>query len=130
MASRSGLVRRDPTFGETSLTPRVLVAEEAVRTHGEVVPSAFMNIRNVVVKQPISTSLTVLSYLYIPIPVSILTPWNFPSAMITRKLGAALAAGCTAVIKPPTETPCSALVLVEVSPGPAACAVRRGRSLC
>ncbi|TBU36821.1 Aldehyde/histidinol dehydrogenase [Dichomitus squalens] len=88
-------------------------AEEAVRTHGEVVPSAFMNIRNVVVKQPISTSLTVLSYLYIPIPVSILTPWNFPSAMITRKLGAALAAGCTAVIKPPTETPCSALVLVE-----------------
>jgi delta 1-pyrroline-5-carboxylate dehydrogenase len=45
---------------------------------------------------------------------SILTPWNFPSAMITRKLGAALAAGCTAVIKPPPETPFSALALVEV----------------
>ena len=46
--------------------------------------------------------------------VSILTPWNFPSAMITRKLGAALAAGCTAVIKPPAETPYSCLALVEV----------------
>lgn len=45
---------------------------------------------------------------------SILTPWNFPSAMITRKLGAALAAGCTAVIKPPPETPFSALALAEV----------------
>ena len=45
---------------------------------------------------------------------SIMTPWNFPSAMITRKLGAALAAGCTAVIKPPPETPFSALALVEV----------------
>ena len=45
---------------------------------------------------------------------SILTPWNFPSAMITRKLGAALAAGCTAVIKPPPETPFSCLALVEV----------------
>lgn len=45
---------------------------------------------------------------------SILTPWNFPSAMITRKLGAALAAGCTTVIKPPSETPFSALALVEV----------------
>jgi len=45
---------------------------------------------------------------------SILTPWNFPSAMITRKLGAALAAGCTAVIKPPPETPFSSLALAEV----------------
>ncbi|TBU44374.1 succinic semialdehyde dehydrogenase [Dichomitus squalens] len=76
-------------------------AEEAVRTYGEVVPSAFTNIRNVVVKQPIGRS--------------ILTPWNFPSAMITRKLGAALAAGCTAVIKPPPETPFSALALVELA---------------
>ena len=45
---------------------------------------------------------------------SIMTPWNFPSAMITRKLGAALAAGCTAVIKPPPETPFSCLALAEV----------------
>ncbi|KAI0737782.1 succinic semialdehyde dehydrogenase [Daedaleopsis nitida] len=76
-------------------------AEEAVRTYGEVVPSAMTNLRNVVVKQPIGAS--------------ILTPWNFPSAMITRKLGAALAAGCTAVIKPPPETPFSALALVELA---------------
>ncbi|KAI0638700.1 succinate-semialdehyde dehydrogenase, partial [Trametes polyzona] len=76
-------------------------AEEAVRTYGEVIPSAISNLRNVVIKQPIGTS--------------ILTPWNFPSAMITRKLGAALAAGCTAVIKPPPETPFSALALVELA---------------
>ncbi|KAI0268223.1 succinic semialdehyde dehydrogenase [Gloeopeniophorella convolvens] len=76
-------------------------AEEAVRTYGEQVPSAFSSIRNVVIKQPIGV-------------VSILTPWNFPSAMITRKLGAALAAGCTTVIKPPPETPFSALALAEL----------------
>jgi len=45
---------------------------------------------------------------------SLLTPWNFPLAMITRKLGPALAAGCTAVIKPSPETPFSALALAEV----------------
>ena len=44
-----------------------------------------------------------------------MTPWNFPSAMITRKLGPALAAGCTAVIKPAPETPFSALAIAEVS---------------
>ncbi|OJA20323.1 hypothetical protein AZE42_05446 [Rhizopogon vesiculosus] len=77
-------------------------AEEAVRTYGEHIPSPMPNIRNVVIKQPVGV-------------VSILTPWNFPSAMITRKLGAALAAGCTAVIKPPPETPFSALALAELS---------------
>lgn len=77
-------------------------AEEAVRTYGEIIPSAISNLRNVVVKQPIGV-------------VSLLTPWNFPSAMITRKLSAALAAGCTAVIKPPAETPFSCLALVELA---------------
>ncbi|THH27639.1 hypothetical protein EUX98_g6546 [Antrodiella citrinella] len=77
-------------------------AEEAVRTYGEVIPAAQGSLRNVVIKQPIGV-------------VSILTPWNFPSAMITRKLGAALAAGCTAVIKPPAETPFSCLALVELA---------------
>ncbi|RXW25735.1 hypothetical protein EST38_g26 [Candolleomyces aberdarensis] len=77
-------------------------AEEAVRTYGEQVPSAFPGTRNVVIKQPVGV-------------VGILTPWNFPSAMITRKLGAALAAGCTAVIKPPPETPFSALALAELA---------------
>ncbi|KAH7887445.1 Aldehyde/histidinol dehydrogenase [Phlebopus sp. FC_14] len=77
-------------------------AEEAVRTYGEQIPSPFTTLRNIVIKQPVGV-------------VSILTPWNFPSAMITRKLGAALAAGCTAVIKPPPETPFSALALAELS---------------
>ncbi|KAG6334096.1 hypothetical protein ID866_4988 [Astraeus odoratus] len=77
-------------------------AEEAVRTYGEHIPSPFPNIRNVVIKQPVGV-------------VSILTPWNFPSAMITRKLGAALAAGCTAVIKPAPETPFSALAIAELA---------------
>ncbi|KAF5364154.1 hypothetical protein D9756_000319 [Leucocoprinus leucothites] len=76
-------------------------AEEAVRTYGEVIPCPIPGSRNVVIKQPVGV-------------VSILTPWNFPSAMITRKLGAALAAGCTAVIKPPPETPFSSLALAEL----------------
>ncbi|KAJ3907047.1 succinic semialdehyde dehydrogenase [Lentinula edodes] len=77
-------------------------AEEAIRTYGEQIPSAFKNVRNIVIKQPVGV-------------VSIMTPWNFPSAMITRKLGAALAAGCTTVIKPPPETPFSALALAELA---------------
>ncbi|KAF9450164.1 succinate-semialdehyde dehydrogenase [Macrolepiota fuliginosa MF-IS2] len=77
-------------------------AEEAVRTYGEQIPSPIPGSRNLVIKQPVGV-------------VSILTPWNFPSAMITRKLGAALAAGCTAVIKPPPETPFSALALAELA---------------
>lgn len=77
-------------------------AEESVRIYGEHIPAANPSIRNVVIKQPVGV-------------VSILTPWNFPSAMITRKLGAALAAGCTAVIKPPAETPFSALALAELA---------------
>ncbi|KAF8172791.1 succinate-semialdehyde dehydrogenase [Mycena galopus ATCC 62051] len=76
-------------------------AEEAVRTYGEHIPSPFPNVRNITIKQPVGDS--------------ILTPWNFPSAMITRKLGAALAAGCTSVIKPPPETPFSCLALVEIA---------------
>lgn len=77
-------------------------AEEAVRTYGEVIPCSFATTRNVVIKQPVGV-------------VSILTPWNFPSAMITRKLGAALAAGCTAVIKPPAETPYTCLALADLA---------------
>ncbi|KAG8820936.1 succinate semialdehyde dehydrogenase NADP+ linked [Serendipita sp. 399] len=77
-------------------------AEEAVRAYGEVLPPMQAGSRGVVLKQPIGV-------------VSILTPWNFPSAMITRKLGAALAAGCTAVIKPAPETPLSALALAEIA---------------
>ncbi|KAJ7776410.1 Aldehyde/histidinol dehydrogenase [Mycena metata] len=80
-------------FGEHAYSASFIewFAEEAVRTYGEHIPSPFANVRNVTIKQPIGV-------------VSILTPWNFPSAMIIRKLGAALAAGCTSVIKPPPET--------------------------
>lgn len=77
-------------------------AEEAVRAYGEVHPPMASGARGVVIKQPIGV-------------VSILTPWNFPSAMITRKMGAALAAGCTVVIKPASETPFSALALAELA---------------
>ncbi|CAE6429627.1 unnamed protein product [Rhizoctonia solani] len=78
------------------------LAEEAVRTYGEVIPSPMLSLRNVVVKQPVGVA-------------AILTPWNFPSAMIGRKLAPALAAGCAVVIKPPSETPFSALALAELA---------------
>ncbi|KAG8993036.1 succinate semialdehyde dehydrogenase NADP+ linked [Tulasnella sp. JGI-2019a] len=77
-------------------------AEEAVRTYGTVIPSSIPEIRNVTIQQPIGVC-------------ALLTPWNFPSAMITRKVAPALAAGCTVVIKPPSETPFSALALVELA---------------
>ncbi|KDQ08234.1 hypothetical protein BOTBODRAFT_180005 [Botryobasidium botryosum FD-172 SS1] len=77
-------------------------AEEATRTYGDTIPSPAQGIRNVTIKQPIGVC-------------SILTPWNFPSAMITRKVGPALAAGCTVVIKPPAETPFSSLAFAELA---------------
>ncbi|KAF7970259.1 hypothetical protein HWV62_24520 [Athelia sp. TMB] len=96
----------------SGLTP----AAEAVRTYGETIPSPFPAIRNVTIKQPVgplSDNPEILSSQ--ALRRSILTPWNFPSAMITRKLGAALAAGCTAVIKPPAETPFSCLAIAELA---------------
>ncbi|KAF8592725.1 succinate-semialdehyde dehydrogenase [Ramaria rubella] len=77
-------------------------AEEAVRTYGETIPSPYPQTRNLVIKQPVGV-------------IAALTPWNFPSAMITRKVGPALAAGCTVVLKPAPETPYSALALVELA---------------
>lgn len=73
-------------------------AEEAPRVTGSILPSGNQTNRILSVKQPVGVC-------------GILTPWNFPSAMITRKLGAAIAAGCTSVIKPASETPLSALAL-------------------
>lgn len=73
-------------------------AEEAPRVNGDVIPSANPANRILTIKQPLGVC-------------GILTPWNFPSAMITRKLGALLAAGNTAVIKPAAETPLSALAI-------------------
>ncbi|KAG8900543.1 succinate semialdehyde dehydrogenase NADP+ linked [Tulasnella sp. 403] len=77
-------------------------AEEAVRTYGEVIPSPFPELRNVTIKQPVGVC-------------SLLTPWNFPAAMITRKLAPALAAGCAVVVKPPAETPFTCLAMVELA---------------
>ncbi|KAL1918980.1 uncharacterized protein VTP21DRAFT_2361 [Calcarisporiella thermophila] len=77
-------------------------AEEAVRTYGDVIPSPNKSQRFVVVKQPVGV-------------VGVITPWNFPNAMITRKVGAALAAGCPVVVKPAAETPFSALAMAELA---------------
>lgn len=77
-------------------------SEEARRVYGDVVPSSAKDRKIVIVKQPVGVA-------------SIITPWNFPSAMITRKVGAALAVGCTVVIKPAEDTPLSALALAELS---------------
>ncbi|MGH3261094.1 MAG: NAD-dependent succinate-semialdehyde dehydrogenase [Trebonia sp.] len=77
-------------------------AEEAKRAYGDVVPTNQQNRRTVVIKQPIGVCAAI-------------TPWNFPSAMILRKAGPALAAGCTMVLKPASETPLSALALAELA---------------
>lgn len=76
-------------------------AEEAKRIYGDIIPGQ-VDRRLVVLKQPIGVCAAI-------------TPWNFPSAMITRKAGPALAAGCTMVIKPASQTPFSALALVELA---------------
>jgi succinate-semialdehyde dehydrogenase/glutarate-semialdehyde dehydrogenase len=77
-------------------------AEEAKRVYGDVIPATSGDRRIVVIKQPVGV-------------VAAITPWNFPNAMITRKAGAALAAGCTIVIKPAGLTPYSALALAELA---------------
>ncbi len=77
-------------------------AEEAKRVYGETIPAASQNKRLLVLKQPVGV-------------VTAITPWNFPSAMITRKAAAALAAGCSFVVKPSELTPLSALALAELA---------------
>jgi len=77
-------------------------AEEARRNYGDVVPAARPGQHIVVIKQPVGV-------------VAAITPWNFPSSMITRKAGAALAAGCPIVVKPASATPFSALALAELA---------------
>ncbi|KAE8151368.1 succinate-semialdehyde dehydrogenase [Aspergillus avenaceus] len=77
-------------------------AAEAGRTHGETVPAANQSQRILTIKQPVGVA-------------AMLTPWNFPIAMITRKAGAALAAGCTTVWKPAGETPLSGLALAVLA---------------
>jgi len=71
-------------------------AEEARRVYGDTIPSPWPSRRILVTKEPVGV-------------VAAITPWNFPSSMLSRKLGAALAAGCTVVAKPATQTPYSAI---------------------
>ena len=77
-------------------------AEEAKRIYGETIPSPRTDARIIVLKQPIGVMCAI-------------TPWNFPAAMITRKVSPALAVGCTAVIKPAPETPLTALAIGELA---------------
>ncbi len=77
-------------------------AEEAKRVYGDTIPGHQPDKRIIVLKQPIGVTAAI-------------TPWNFPSAMITRKAGPALAAGCTMVLKPASQTPYSALALAALA---------------
>ena len=77
-------------------------AEEAKRVYGDVIPPHATDKRCIVIKQPIGV-------------VGAITPWNFPSSMITRKVSPALAAGCTIVVKPAEDTPLSALALQSLA---------------
>lgn len=83
-------------------------SEEAKRVNGSILPGHMKGRRVLVIKQPIGVA-------------ALITPWNFPVAMVTRKVGPALAAGCSAILKPSEETPLSALALAEV------CLVHEGR---
>lgn len=76
-------------------------AEEAKRVYGDVIPSPSINKRMLTIKQAVGV-------------VAAITPWNFPNAMLARKMAPALAAGCTVVAKPATQTPLSALALVAL----------------
>lgn len=77
-------------------------AEEAKRINGETIPSHIKDGRIVVIRQPVGV-------------VAAITPWNFPAAMITRKIAPAMAVGCTCVVKPAGETPLTALALAELA---------------
>jgi succinate-semialdehyde dehydrogenase/glutarate-semialdehyde dehydrogenase len=77
-------------------------AEEATRTHGDVIPEPVRGKKLLAVKEPVGV-------------VAAITPWNFPLAMIARKLAPALAAGCTVVAKPAEDTPLTALALVALA---------------
>ncbi|KAH8701265.1 aldehyde dehydrogenase domain-containing protein [Phaeosphaeriaceae sp. PMI808] len=77
-------------------------AEEATRSYGDTIPSSYHNATVLTFKEPVGVC-------------GIITPWNFPAAMITRKIAPAFAAGCSVVIKPPSETPFSALALAKLA---------------
>jgi succinate-semialdehyde dehydrogenase/glutarate-semialdehyde dehydrogenase len=80
----------------------VWFAEEAVRSYGDVIPSSYQSTTVLTLKEPVGVC-------------GIITPWNFPAAMITRKIAPALAAGCSVVIKPPSETPFTGIALIKLA---------------
>src|SRR5690606_28766891 len=77
-------------------------AEEAKRAYGETIPTPKAGQRLVTIRQPVGV-------------ISAITPWNFPLAMITRKIAPALASGCTAILRPASETPLTALALADLA---------------
>ena len=77
-------------------------AEEATRSYGDQIPSSYKNAMVITLKEPVGVC-------------GIITPWNFPAAMITRKIAPAFATGCSVVIKPPRETPFTALALAKLA---------------
>ncbi len=77
-------------------------AEEGKRVYGDIIPTPQTDRRGIAIKQPVGV-------------VAAITPWNFPNAMITRKVAPALAVGCAIVLKPAAETPLSALALAELA---------------
>lgn len=95
MAESKGEVRYGASFIEW-------FAEEGKRAYGDIIPAHQQGLRLLVTKQPVGV-------------VAAITPWNFPNAMITRKVAPAMAAGCTVVLKPSEETPLSALALAELA---------------
>jgi succinate-semialdehyde dehydrogenase/glutarate-semialdehyde dehydrogenase len=95
LAESKGEVRYGASFIEW-------FAEEGKRAYGDIIPPHQPGVRLLVTKQPVGV-------------VAAITPWNFPNAMITRKVAPALAAGCTVVLKPSEETPLSALALAELA---------------
>ncbi len=95
LAEAKGEIRYGASFVEW-------FAEEGKRAYGDVIPPHLPGMRLLVLKQPVGV-------------IAAITPWNFPNAMITRKVAPALAAGCTVVLKPSEETPLSALALAELA---------------
>ena len=77
-------------------------AEEATRAYGDQIPSSYHNSTVITFKEPVGVC-------------GIITPWNFPAAMITRKVAPAFAAGCSVIVKPPSETPFSAIALGKLA---------------
>jgi succinate-semialdehyde dehydrogenase len=89
--------------GEVDMSAKYILwfAEEARRIYGDIIPSPWKNRQLMVLHEPVGV-------------VAAITPWNFPSSMLARKIGPALAAGCTLVIKPATQTPYSGLAWAEL----------------